>query len=383
MAETKRDFYEVLGVQKGASDADIKKAFRKKAKEYHPDLHPGDQAAEKAFKEVNEAYEVLSDADKKARYDQFGHAGIDPNFGAGGGGYGGGFSGMDFDIGDIFSSFFGGGGMGGTRRANPNAPRRGSDVTATVIISFEEAAKGCKKQVQVPIVEKCDECGGSGAKKGTSPRTCTRCNGTGQEVRQQRTPFGVMQTQAACSQCGGKGRIIDTPCPTCHGAGAVRKQQTVGINVPAGIDDGQVINIRGKGNAGTNGGPAGDLQVRVSVRPHPIFERDRYNVWCDLPLTFAQATLGATVEVPTLDGKVELDIKEGTQPGDILTMKGKGIPYVNGRGRGDMLFRVTVEIPKNLSGEQKKMLKAFEQATGEKNYQKRRSFFEKLKENFK
>ncbi len=381
MAETKRDFYEVLGVQKGASDADIKKAFRKKAKEYHPDLHPGDKAAEKAFKEVNEAYEVLSDADKKARYDQFGHAGADPNFGAGGGGYGG-FSDMDFDLGDIFSSFFGGG-MGGSRRSNPNAPRRGSDVTATVIISFEEAAKGCKKQVQVPIVEKCDECGGNGAKKGTSPRTCTRCNGTGQEVRQQRTPFGVMQTQAACSQCGGKGRIIDTPCLTCHGAGAVRKQQTVGINVPAGIDDGQVINIRGKGNAGTNGGPAGDLQVRVSVRPHPIFERDRYNVWCDLPLTFAQATLGATVEVPTLDGRVELDIKEGTQPGDILTMKGKGIPYVNGRGRGDMLFRVTVEIPKNLSGEQKKLLKAFEQATGEKNYQKRRSFFEKLKENFK
>ncbi len=383
MAETKRDFYEVLGVQKGASDADIKKAFRKKAKEYHPDLHPGDQAAEKAFKEVNEAYEVLSDADKKARYDQFGHAGVDPNFGAGGGGYGGGFSDMDFDLGDIFSSFFGGGGMGGSRRSNPNAPRRGSDVTATVIISFEEAAKGCKKQVQVPIVEKCDECGGNGAKKGTSPRTCTRCNGTGQEVRQQRTPFGVMQTQAACSQCGGKGRIIDTPCPACHGAGAVRKQQTVGINVPAGIDDGQVINIRGKGNAGANGGPAGDLQVRVSVRPHPIFERDRYNVWCDLPLTFAQATLGATVEVPTLDGKVELDIKDGTQPGDILTMKGKGIPYVNGRGRGDMLFRVTVEIPKNLSGEQKKLLKAFEQAMGDKNYQKRRTFFEKLKENFK
>lgn len=382
MAEQKRDFYEVLGLQKGASDADIKKAFRKKAKEYHPDLHPGDKEAEKAFKEVNEAYEVLSDADKKARYDQFGHAGVDPNFGAGAGGYGGGFSDVDFDLGDIFSSFFGGG-MGGARRANPNAARRGSDVTATVFISFEEAAKGCKKQVQVPIVEKCDDCGGSGAKKGTSARVCAHCNGTGQEIRQQRTPFGVMQTQATCSQCGGKGKIIDTPCPTCHGGGAVRKQQTVGINVPAGIDDGQVINIRGKGNAGVNGGPAGDLQVRVSVRPHPIFERDRYNVWCDLPLTFAQATLGATVEVPTLDGKVEMDIKEGTQPGDILTMKGKGIPYVNGRGRGDMLFRITVEIPKNLSGEQKKLLKAFETATGEKNYQKRRSFFEKLKENFK
>ncbi len=384
MAETKRDFYEVLGLQKGASDADIKKAFRKMAKEYHPDLHPGDKEAEKHFKEVNEAYEVLSDADKKARYDQFGHAGVDPNFGAGAGGYGGGgFADMDFDLGDIFSSFFGGGMGGGGRRSNPNAPRRGSDVTATVIISFEEAAKGCKKQVKVPIVEKCDECGGTGAKKGTSPRTCSRCNGTGQEVRQQRTPFGVMQTQAPCSQCGGKGRIIDTPCPTCNGGGAVRKQQTVGINVPAGIDDGQVINIRGKGNAGANGGPAGDLQVRVSVRPHPIFERDRYDIWCDLPLTFAQATLGATVEVPTLDGKVEMDIKEGTQPGDILTLRGKGIPYVNGRGCGDILFRITVEIPKNLSGEQKKLLRDFEEATGEKNYQKRRSFFDKLKDTFK
>ncbi len=381
MAETKRDYYEVLGVQKGASDADIKKAFRKMAKEYHPDLHPGDQEAEKRFKEVNEAYEVLSDADKKARYDQFGHAGVDPNFGAGGYG-GGGFPDMDFDLGDIFSSFFGGG-MGGSRRSNPNAPRRGTDVAVTVIISFEEAAKGCKKQVEVPIVEKCTDCSGSGAKAGTSPRTCSRCNGSGQEMRQQRTPFGVIQTQAACSQCGGKGRIIDTPCPTRGGKGAVRKRQTVGVNVPAGIDDGQVINIRGKGNAGANGGPAGDLQVRVSVRPHPIFERDRYDLWCDLPLTFAQATLGATVEVPTLDGKVEMDIKEGTQPGDILSMKGKGVPYVNGRGRGDLHFRVTVEIPKNLSGKQKDLLRAFEDATGDKNYQKRRSFFEKLKDTFK
>lgn len=382
MAETKRDYYEVLGLQKGASDADIKKAFRQMAKKYHPDLHPDDKEAEKRFKEVNEAYEVLSDAQKKARYDQFGHAGVDPNFGAGGGGgYGGygGFSDMDFDLGDIFSSFFGGGG----RRSNPNAPRQGSDVTATVIISFEEAAKGCKKEVKVPIVERCSDCGGSGAKKGTSARTCSRCNGTGQEMRQQRTPFGVMQTQTTCSQCGGKGKIIDTPCPTCNGGGHVRRQQTVGVNIPAGIDDGQVINIRGKGNAGVNGGPAGDLQVRVSVRPHPIFERDRFNIWCDLPLTFAQVALGATVEVPTLDGKVEMDIKEGTQPGDILTLKGKGIPYLNGRGQGDILFRVTVEVPKNLNAEQKKLLRAFEEATGEKNYQKRRSFFDKLKDTFK
>ena len=256
-------------------------------------------------------------------------------------------------------------------------------MPVTVFISFEEAAKGCKQQVEVPIVEKCSDCGGSGAKAGTSPRVCPHCNGTGQEVRQQRTPFGVMQTQAPCSQCGGKGKIIETPCPACKGGGAVRKQQKVGINIPAGIDDGQVVRIRGKGNAGVNGGPAGDLQVRVSVRPHPIFERDEYDLWCDLPLTFAQATLGAVVEVPTLDGKVEMDIKEGTQPGDILTMRGKGILFVNGRGRGDLHFRVTVEIPKNLSAKQKDLLKAFEDATGDKNYQKRRSFFEKLKDTFK
>lgn len=382
MAETKRDFYEVLGLQKGASDADIKKAFRQMAKKYHPDLNPGDKEAEKHFKEVNEAYEVLSDPQKKARYDQFGHAGVDPNFGAGGGGYaGGGFGDMDFDLGDIFSSFFGGG--GGRRGGNPNAPRQGSDVTATVIISFEEAAKGCKKQVSVPIVERCAACGGSGAKAGTTARTCPHCNGTGQEVRQQRTPFGVMQTQSVCSQCKGRGKIIDTPCPTCNGSGAVRKTQTVGINIPAGIDDGQVINIRGKGNAGVNGGPAGDLQVRVSVRPHPIFERDRFNIWCDLPLTYAQAALGATLDVPTLDGKVPLTIKEGTQPGDIVTLKGKGIPYLNGRGRGDLLMRITIEVPKNLTAEQKKQLRALDESMGEKNYQKRRTFFEKLKDSFK
>lgn len=383
MAETKRDYYEVLGVDKNVSEADLKKAFRKKAKEYHPDLHPGDKEAEQKFKEVNEAYEVLNDPQKKARYDQFGHAGVDPNFGAGGGGYGGyggGFSDMDFDIGDIFSSFFGG---GGSRRANPNAPRQGTDVTATVFISFEEAAKGTKQKVDVPIVERCADCGGSGAKKGTAPRVCNHCRGTGQETRQQRTPFGVMSTQTTCSQCGGKGKFIDTPCPTCNGAGAVRKRQSVGINIPAGIDDGQTISISGKGNAGANGGPAGNLYVRVSVRPHPIFERDGFNLWCDLPLTFAQATLGATVEVPTLDGKEEMDIKDGIQPGEILTLKGKGIPYLNGRGRGDILFRVTVEIPKNLTNEQKKLLLAFDEKTSEKNYQKRRSFFEKLRDTFK
>lgn len=381
MAETKRDYYEVLGVSKGATEAELKKAFRQKAKEYHPDLHPGDAEAEKKFKEVNEAYEVLSDPQKKARYDQFGHAGVDPSYGGGGGygGYGGGFSDMDIDLGDIFSSFFGG---GGSRRANPNAPRQGSDVTATIFISFEEAAKGCKQTVDVPIVERCADCNGTGAKAGTAPRVCPNCRGTGQETRQQRTPFGIMSTQTTCSHCGGKGKFIDTPCSSCNGVGTVRKRRSVGINVPAGIDDGQTISISGKGNAGANGGPAGNLYVRVAVRPHPIFERDGFNLWCDLPITFVQATLGATVEVPTLDGKTEVEIKEGTQTGEILSLKGKGIPYLNGRGRGDIRFRITVEIPRNLTAEQKKLLREFEEQTGDKNYRERRSFFDKLKDLF-
>lgn len=376
----KRDFYEVLGVQKGASEEEIKKAYRQAAKKYHPDLNPGDKTAEARFKEVNEAYEVLSDPEKKARYDQFGHAGVDPNFGAGG--YGGaGFDGMDFDLGDIFSSFFGGG-VGGSRRSNPNAPRRGGDVSASVIISFDEAAKGCKKQVNVQLTGACPDCGGSGAKKGTSPKTCPACNGTGQERRQQRTPFGVIQTQSVCSRCHGRGKIVDTPCPTCNGNGQVRKSSVIGVNIPAGIDDGQVITIRGKGNAGQNGGPAGDLQIQVSVRPHPLFERDGYDIWCDLPVTFAQAALGAEVQVPTLNGSIPYTIKEGTQPGDTIRLKGKGIPYLNGRGTGDEILRVVVEVPRNLTGEQKKLLRSFEEATGEKNYQKRRTFFDKLKDAF-
>lgn len=372
----KRDFYEVLGVSKGASEDEIKKAYRQMAKKYHPDLNPGDKDAEMHFKEVNEAYEVLSNPEKKARYDQYGHAGVDPNFGAGGYGGGGGFE--DIDLGDIFSSFFGGGG----RRSDPNAPRRGSDATASVVISFEESAKGCKKQVSVTLVDRCPDCGGSGAAKGTTPKICPVCNGTGQERRQQRTPFGVIQTQVVCSRCRGRGKIIETPCKGCGGTGHVRKSVQVGINIPAGIDDGQVLSIRGRGNAGSNGGPAGDLQVQVSVRPHPLFERDGFNIWFDLPLTFAQVALGAEVSIPTLDGNVKFTIKEGTQPGDILTLKGKGFPYLNSRGCGDELVRVVVEVPKNLSAEQKQLLSAFEGATEDRNYQKRRSFRDKIKRAF-
>lgn len=378
MADNKRDYYEVLGVAKGASEDEIKKAYRQMAKKYHPDLNPGDKEAEARFKEVNEAYEVLSDSQKKARYDQYGHAGVDPNFGAGGyQGYG--FDGMDIDLGDIFSSFFGG---GGARRSNPNAPRRGSDVSASVVISFEEAARGCKKQVDVRLVDTCSDCRGSGAAKGSAPKPCPACNGTGQERRQQRTPFGVIQTQSVCSRCRGKGKIIDKPCSTCSGTGQVRRPSSVGINIPAGIADGQVITIRGKGNAGTNGGPAGDLEIQVAVRPHPVFEREGYDVHCELPLTFAQMALGAEVQVPTLDGNVPYTVREGTQPGETFRLKGRGFPYINGRGRGDEVVRVTVEVPKNLTSEQKKLLHAFEESLGDKNYQKRRSFFDKLRDAF-
>ncbi len=377
----KRDFYEVLGLQKGASDDEIKKAYRKLAKQYHPDLNPGNAEAEARFKEVGEAYEVLSDSDKKARYDQFGHAGVDPNFGAGGYGPGGG---VDFgDIGDIFSSIFGGGfGGGGSRRQNPHAPRRGGDASASVIISFDEAAKGCKKKIGVQRIATCPDCGGSGAKAGTSPQTCPQCGGSGYETRQQRTPFGVMQTQAPCTRCQGKGRIIESPCSKCGGQGRIRQTEQVGINIPAGIDDGQVINIPGKGSAGINGGPAGDLQIQVSVRPHPLFERDGFNIWYELPITYAQAVLGDEVDIPTLDGRMKFEIKDGTQPGDVLRVRGKGIPYLNGRGTGDMLLKIVVEVPKNLSKEQKKLLKDFDEATSDKNYQKRKSFFDKIKKGF-
>ncbi len=372
----KRDYYEVLGVSKNASDDEIKKAYRQQAKKYHPDLNPGDAEAEKHFKEANEAYEVLSDKDKKARYDQFGHAGVDPNYGAGGGGWGGGFGGMDIDLGDLFSSFFGG---GASRRSDPNAPQVGSDVGAQVVIDFAEAAAGCKKQVETRVVEACDVCGGSGAAKGSSAKTCPDCGGRGRVSSQQRTPFGVMQTQTACPRCRGKGKIIDNPCRACSGSGQMRKSNKVGINIPAGIDDGQVITIPGKGNTGKNGGPAGDLQVQVAVRPHPVFERRGYDVLCDFPVTFAQMALGAEVEIPTLTGKEKYTVKEGTQPGDTIKLKGKGIPYLNGRGNGDQIVRLVVEVPKNLTADQKRLLEEFEGTTGDRNYQKRKSFRDKFK----
>lgn len=367
MAENKRDYYEVLGVEKSASADEIKKAYRKKAKQYHPDLNPGDKEAEAKFKEANEAYEVLSDDQKKARYDQFGHAGVDPNYGAGGG-FGGGFGGFgdDIDLGDIFSSFFGGGGGfgGGGRRANPNAPRRGEDLQSTVTISFEEAAKGCKRKVDVNRIDVCPECSGSGAQKGTSPTTCPECHGSGQVMAQQRTPFGVIQTQRACSRCGGKGKIIENPCQKCRGRGRVSKHSTLEVNIPAGIDDRQILNVRGEGNKGINGGPAGDLHVNVNVRPHPFFERDGFNVWCDVHVTFVQAALGDTLMVPTLDGKVKYDIPAGTQPGAVYVLKGKGIQNIHTKVRGNQLVRIIVDVPTKLSADQKDALLKFNESMG-------------------
>ncbi len=380
----KRDYYEVLGVDKNASEDEIRKAYRKLAKKYHPDLNPGDAEAEKKFKEINEANDVLSNPEKKAKYDQFGHAGVDPNFG-GGGGYGG--AGVDFDfgdLGDIFGSFFGGGFGGGSRRANPNAPQRGRDTVASLGISFEEAAKGCKKTVKVSKIETCNSCHGSGAEEGTHKKTCPVCNGRGQVSTATRTPFGVMQTQRTCSNCNGEGMINEHPCKKCSGKGRVRVSKKVEVNIPAGIDDSQILNVRGEGDSGINGGPAGDLRIEITVRPHPVFERDGYDVWCEMPISVSEALLGAEVIVPTLDGKVSYKVHEGTQPGDVFKLKGKGIQVLNGKGRGDQYVKMIVEIPKNLSSEQKDLIKKFEKscASNGKNYQKKTKFFDKIKNMF-
>ena len=357
----KRDYYEVLGVKKDATADEIKKAFRKLTKENHPDLHPGDKACEERFKEANEAYEVLSDEEKRRKYDQYGHAAFDPNAGFGGGGFGD-FSGFG-GFGDIFSDIFGG--FGGTTRANPNAPRRGENVRATVNISFEEAAFGCKKQVTIGKVETCADCKGTGCAPGTTPEVCPDCKGTGQVTVNQRTPFGVMQSSSPCSKCRGSGKIIHQPCKTCRGMGSIRRQHKVDVNVPAGIDDGQTISKPGGGNAGVNGGPAGDLLVTVIVHPHPRFERDGTSVLLEQEISYAQAALGAEVEVPTLDGKVKLTIPEGTQPGAVFRMRGKGIPYLRGGGRGDQFVTVSIKVPKNLTGSQKELLRQFAASMGE------------------
>ena len=378
MAEQKRDYYEVLGVSKGASEDEIKKAYKKLARKYHPDLNPDNKEAEEKFKEVNEAYEILSDPNKKARYDQFGFAGVDPNYGAGGagGGFDGGF---DFgDLGDIFGSFCGGG-LGGGRRTNPNAPQRGESIRLSLAISFEEAAFGCEKEVSVDRMEQCGTCHGNGCAAGTTPEVCPDCHGTGQVQVRRQTPMGVFATSSPCGRCGGKGKIIHQPCPDCRGSGAVRRRKTIQVSIPAGIDNGQTISVRGQGSAGKNGGPAGDLLVTITVRPHELFRREGTSVLCDAPITFAQAVLGAELEIPTIDGKVKYDLPEGTQSGTTFRLKGKGIPAINGRGRGDQYVTVYIETPRNLNREQKEALKKFAESVGDNNYEERRKFFRKFK----
>ena len=378
MAENKRDYYEVLGVSKGASEDEIKKAYKKLARKYHPDMNPGDKEAEEKFKEVNEANEVLSDPEKKARYDQFGFAGVDPSYGTGGpggpggaGGFGGGF---DFgDLGDIFGSFFGGGfGGGQTRR---NGPQRGESIRASVSVTFTEAAFGCEKEVTIQRSEQCTTCKGNGCAPGTTPEICPDCHGSGVVQVQQRTPMGVFASSRPCQRCRGTGRIIHQPCTDCGGSGAVRKRKTIKVNIPAGIDHGQTISLRGQGNAGKNGGPAGDLLITVMVQPHELFRREGNDVFCEAPITFSQAVLGAKLRIPTIDEPVEYTIPEGTQTGTVFRLRGKGIPVLNGRGRGDQYVTVTIETPRNLSREQKDALKKFSETLGESNYEKRKSFF--------
>ncbi|MCL2249957.1 MAG: molecular chaperone DnaJ [Oscillospiraceae bacterium] len=376
MAE-KKDFYESLGIKKGASEEEIKKAFRQQAKKYHPDVNPGNTRAEARFKEINEAYEILSDSDKKARYDQFGHAGVDPSYGAGAGGpfRGGGFGGfggsMDFDLGDIFGSIFGGG--GGGRTQSRNAPRKGERVRAVLTLTFEEAAFGCEKDVSVQRIESCEDCTGSGCKKGTTAEKCTNCGGSGVVTTQQRTPFGVMQSSADCPKCSGRGKIIHQPCDKCRGLGMVRRNRTIKVNIPAGIDDGQTISLRGQGSAGLNGGEAGDLFVTVTISRHEHFKRDGTSVLLSLPISFVQAALGAELEVPTIDGKVKYTIPAGTQTGQMFRLKNKGIQNLRGSGRGDQYVTVEVSIPTSLSNEQKELLRKFAELSGDTtNYKKKK-----------
>lgn len=374
MAE-KRDYYEVLGVSKDASEADLKKAYRKAAVKYHPDRNPGNKEAEEKFKEINEAYQVLSDPDKKAKYDRFGHAGVDPSYGGGAGGFNG--AGFDFgDLGDIFGDIFGGGFGGGRRR---NGPKRGRDVQQIVDITFEEAAFGCKKKLNVTMSEKCETCNGTGAKPGTSPEKCTFCNGTGQTVQQQRTMFGYSNVVSTCQHCRGTGQIIKSPCSSCRGTGKVRKNKTIEVNIPKGIDHGQTIQITGGGEPGDKGGPNGDLLITVRVQRHAVLTRDGSDVFIDVPVTFVQAALGATLKIPTIDGIVNLDIPEGTQTGSQFRMRGKGIPFMHGNGRGNQYVTVNVEVPKNLSQRQKEILKEFED---ERNYKQKKTFKEKMKNLF-
>ena len=370
----KRDYYETLGVDKSASQDEIKKAYRKMAKQYHPDMNPGNAEAEQKFKEVNEAYSILSDEEKKAKYDQFGHAAFDPSAG----GYGAsGFGGFDgFDMNDIFSSIFGG---GSSRASRANAPVDGDDITVRVSISFEEAVFGCKEEINFPKIQKCDDCGGSGAEKGSTIDKCGKCSGRGTITVQQRTIFGMTQTTRQCPECNGTGKIIRKPCSNCKGKGLVKVNKKLNVSIPAGIDDGQRVVLRGQGHEGKNGGYPGDLVILVTVRPHTLFERDGYDLYCEVPITFAEAALGAEIKIPTLEGEVDLSIPEGTQTGTVFTIKQKGVQMLNSKGKGNLYVKVVVETPKGLNGEQKKLMRAFAESCQDKNFAKKSGFFKKFR----
>ena len=363
MAEQKRDYYEVLGVDKGADDATIKKAYRQLAKKYHPDMNPGDKEAEKKFKEASEAYAVLSDPDKRRQYDQFGHSAFE------GGGAGGGFGGFDFSgadfsdiFGDIFGDFFGGGSRGGARN---NGPMKGANLRTSVRISFEQAVFGVDKELDLNLKDTCKTCNGSGAKPGTSPETCRKCGGRGQVVTQHSTPFGTIRNSQVCPDCGGTGKTIKEKCPDCHGSGYISSRKKIQVSIPAGIDNGQSVRIRDKGEPGVNGGPRGDLLVEVVVDRHPIFQRQDMNIFSTVPVSFAVAALGGEILIDTVDGKVVYDVKAGTQTDTRIRLRGKGVPSLRNKDvRGDHYVTLVVQVPDKLSNEAKELLKQFDKETG-------------------
>ncbi|MDD2503511.1 MAG: molecular chaperone DnaJ [Clostridia bacterium] len=373
----KRDYYEVLGLKKDASEDDMKKAYRKLAKKYHPDLNPGDKDAETSFKEINEAYQVLSNPETRAQYDQFGHDG--PT--------GQGFGGFDFSgfgeggFGDIFDMFFGGSGFGGSsRRTNRRRPARGSDLQYNLDISFEEAAFGTKKEIEVVRMEDCPECKGSGAKKPGDSKTCPTCNGSGEVQQAQNTAFGRFINVQTCSRCNGEGTIISNPCPKCHGRKKNRRVRKISVTIPAGIDNNQAITLRGEGQAGELGGPSGDLYVSISVRPHKLFVRKGYDLYCDVPITFGQAALGSELEVPTLGGKVKYSIPQGTQTGTVFRLRNQGIQRLRENTLGDLYVTVNIEVPRKLNDKQKELIQQFDQLIGDSDQKK--SFFDKMKDVF-
>ena len=363
MGEQKRDYYEVLGVDKGADDATIKKAYRQLAKKYHPDMNPGDKEAEKKFKEASEAYAVLSDPDKRRQYDQFGHSAFE------GGGAGGGFGGFDFSgadfsdiFGDIFGDFFGGGSRGGARN---NGPMKGANLRTSVRISFEQAVFGVEKELDLNLKDTCKTCNGSGAKPGTSPETCRKCGGRGQVVTQHSTPFGTIRNSQVCPDCGGTGKTIKEKCPDCHGSGYISSRKKIQVSIPAGIDNGQSVRIRDKGEPGVNGGPRGDLLVEVVVDRHPIFQRQEMNIFSTVPVSFAVAALGGEILIDTVDGKVVYDVKAGTQTDTRIRLRGKGVPSLRNKDvRGDHYVTLVVQVPDKLSNEAKELLKQFDKETG-------------------